>query len=671
MAYLHISEMGHERDCDLKDMNDVGRSEANQVFLKDIDISRKHCQILHEASGWVLRDLNSRNGVYVNGARVTAHPLKEGDVIQIAKAVLTFHDRAMENASGEATGRSTRTKTNIKKIGEMCVAKGILSEHDLLAALEIQKQTRQKLGEIITQRGLVQPEKFIETLSEQLNTPWIDLNRYELNRDTLALFPRSKALQWCAIPIFYFRETKKLVVALSDPTNFQVIQEMEFFTYCNIEVMLAGKEEIQKAIQKHYPVTEAEDELSMQAMAQTGRITEVKEEVPEDAAEDRAISKLVAIILEEAVRAEASDIHIEPQREQVLIRYRIDGVLSEKKRIPKALQAPVLNRVKILAMMDIAEKRIPQDGRHTFKFENRDIDLRISSFPTVNGEKMVIRILNKDLAKTSVEDLGMGEEVRTQFLQLLKKPEGMLVVTGPTGSGKTSTLYASLNYVKGMEKNLVTLEDPVELEIEGVNQGQVYDHPGFTFASGLRAILRQDPNIILVGEIRDKETAQIAIQAALTGHLVLTTLHTNSAAATIPRMIDMGIEPYLITASLVGVLAQRLVRVICPSCRTLSMPPDEVLRSLFPNVDPSGIKLYKGAGCARCSNGYKGRTGAFELLTVDDEIQRLIARGAQTPEVRAKARERGMLSLRDDALRKALSGATTIDEVLRVTFVDV
>ncbi|MBI5367399.1 MAG: type II/IV secretion system protein [Planctomycetes bacterium] len=353
-----------------------------------------------------------------------------------------------------------------------------------------------------------------------------------------------------------------------------------------------------------------------------------------------------------------------------MVRYRIDGILSEKRRVPKALQPAVVNRIKILANMDIAEKRIPQDGRHTLKFEDREIDLRISSFPTINGEKMVLRILNKALAKTSIEDLGMGEETRNEFMRLLKKPEGMLVVTGPTGSGKTSTLYATLNYTKAMEKNLVTLEDPVELEIEGVNQGQVYDHPEFSFASGLRAILRQDPNIILVGEVRDKETAQIAIQAALTGHLVLTTLHTNSAAAAIPRLIDMGIEPYLLTASLVGILAQRLVRVICPHCREEHHAPDEMVRSLLANADPASVKLYRGKGCPRCTNGYKSRTGIFELLTVDDEVQRLISRGAQTPEVRAKARERGMTTLRDDAIRKALAGVTTIDEVFRVTFVD-
>ncbi|MBI5367398.1 MAG: FHA domain-containing protein [Planctomycetes bacterium] len=306
MPFIHVSEMGHERAYEIKDaINDVGRSEANAVFLKDIDVSRKHCQIVREGAAWVLRDLNSRNGVYVNGVKVANHPLRDGDVIHIAKAVLTFREARPD--SGTRRG----AKTTVKKIGELCVERGILSQNDLLAALEIQKQTRQKLGEIVTTRGLVPPDKFIETLSEQLNTPWIDLEKYDLAKDTLALFPRSKALLWCAIPVFYFRETKKLVVAMTDPGNFQFIQEMEFYTYCNIEVMLAAREDILKAIQKHYPATEPEDELSRNALLETVRVGIPKgEEKGEEESEDRAISKLVHLILEEAIRAEASDVHI-------------------------------------------------------------------------------------------------------------------------------------------------------------------------------------------------------------------------------------------------------------------------------------------------------------------------------------------------------------------------
>ncbi|MBI3268184.1 MAG: Flp pilus assembly complex ATPase component TadA [Planctomycetes bacterium] len=666
MALIHVSEPGRQRMCELKDGTiKIGRTQTSHICLHDVNASRRHCRIVREGDQWVLQDQRSQTGTEVNGDKVSNHVLKDGDVIQIAQAVLTFYDRP---GAGDPARRQKATE---RRIGEMCVEKGLVTQENVKAALEVQKKTGQKLGEILTARGLVSPREVVETLGEQLATPCIDLTQCELDPKTLALFTRAKALVWHAMPILHLPDSKRLVVAMADPTNFQVIEEIEFFTRCTLEVILAVPQDLVTAIEAHYPPGPEEENLLQAAVAETKRNAPTRQvPEPQDGAEARAVSKLVTAILEEAVRQGASDIHIEPKREHMLVRFRIDGILVERRQLPKALQAAVTNRLKIMGRMDISEKRIPQDGRYTFKMEGRDVDLRVASLPSMHGEKLVMRIVNRSQAHISFDDLGMDEEVRRTFFELLRKPEGMLVVTGPTGSGKTSTLYAALNYLQNSERNLVSLEDPIEVEFAGVTQAQVYDHPDFTFASGLRAILRQDPNVIMVGEIRDRETAQIAVQAGMTGHVVLSSLHTNSAPTAIPRLIDMGIEPYLLTASLIGVLAQRLVRVICVSCRVEDHPPEEVVRTLIPNLQGPPPRFFRGQGCSRCLKGYRGRIGVFELLVCDEPLQRLVARSAQSPELRQKAREQGMQTLRDDAIRKALSGVTTIDEVLRVTCVE-
>ncbi len=657
MPILYVSEMGHERRLTLGDGRCIiGRDQANQVFLKHHEVSKRHCEIVNESGGWRLRDLNSRNGTFVNGTRTKECVLKDGDVIRIGHAAIVF----LDSASASSIGR----RPPAKRLGEMCSERGIVREEELRKALEIQKKTGQKLGEILVEQGMADASAVLETLSEQQAVPWIDLQRYELNPRVVALFPRERAAQWSAVPVMHFEETRRLVVAMADVDNLKAIEEMEFLTYCNIEPMLARKDDIVAALERYYG-----KEKSGEAWASLVRTETVP--VNLDKGEDeRGISKLVHAMIEEALRSGASDIHVEPRRDSLVVRFRIDGILHEKKVMPRELHAPLINRIKILGNMDITEKRIPQDGHHQARVDGREVDLRIASFPTVRGEKMVLRIHNRALARADVESIGLPPDMREPFLRMIAKPEGLLVVTGPTGSGKTTTLYAALNHVKSAQKNLVTLEDPVELDLEGVNQGQVYEHPSFTFASGLRAILRQDPNIILVGEIRDAETAQIAIQAALTGHLVLTTLHTNSAAGAIARLVDMGIEPYLITASLLGALSQRLVRKICTSCTEPWQPSDEILRACFEGRDTAGMTFHRGKGCARCPDGYSGRTGVFELLVCTEALRRLIVDKVPTTDLRAKGREQGMVTLREDALRRATEGITTLEEVLRVTYAE-
>ncbi len=661
MAILYVSEMGFERRVTLGDgRTTIGRDEGNPVFLKHHEVSKKHAEISRDGERWKLRDLGSRNGTWVNSARVQDCLLADGDVIRIGTAALVF----LEGPSASHFGKRPGTK----RLGEMCAERGIIKEEELRKALEIQKQTKQKLGEVLIEQGMADPDAVMETLGAQLDVPWIDLNRYELNAKAVGLFPRERALQWCAIPVIHFEETRRLVVAMADVENLQTIEEMEFLTYCNIEPMLAKKADVEAAIEKHYGAGHA---LSAWAQQVREQRTVVRAQAAEAAEGDaKGVAKLVSGMVEEAVRMLASDIHVEPRRDKLLVRFRIDGILHEKKVLPKELQGALTNRIKILSCMDISEKRKPQDGHYRAEVLGREIDLRVATFPTIQGEKIVLRIHNRALAKADIESLGMPPDIREAFLQIIIKPEGLLVVTGPTGSGKTTTLYGALNHVKSSQKNLVTLEDPVELDLEGVNQGQVYDHPDFTFAAGLRAILRQDPNIILVGEVRDVETAQIAIQAALTGHLVLTTLHTNSAAGAIARLIDMGIEPYLITASLLGVQSQRLVRRICAKCKEPFRPAAELLRTCFEEREPAGATFYRGKGCAACPDGYSGRTGGFELLRCTEGLRRLIVAKASTMELRAKAREEGMITLREDALRRAAEGVTTLDEVVRVTYAE-
>lgn len=664
MPFLYVVEAGFSRTVPLTDAPcSIGRSEENIVFLKNHEASRKHAEVRKLDDGWVIIDLDSKNGVSVNGNPVKEQKLRHGDVIKIGLARIFFRETDSAGFPGATEPR--------QKIGEMMVEKGLVKAEQVKEALETQEGGKKRIGEILVEKGYVPEEQFLEVLGEQMQVPWINLQHYNIDPEALKLFTRANALQWKAIPVFYHREARKLVTAMADPTNLGVIQEIELLTYCNVEVMIASQKDILEAIERYYPADDAVLSAAKKVTeAATGAAQPIPSIVQEESEQEKGISKLVSLIIEEAVKNEASDIHVEPRDDRVAIRYRIDGVLRETKSLPRELQSPVVNRLKILAQLDIAEKRLPQDGRCKLTVLLRDIDFRVSTFPTIRGEKVVLRILDRSVARLDIEALGMEEGLRAAFVEMINRSEGIVIVTGPTGSGKTSTLYAAMNTIRSPELNMVTLEDPVEYEFPEINQAQVLDNPKFTFASGLRSILRQDPDIILVGEIRDKETLQIAIQAALTGHLVLTTLHTNSASGTIPRLIDMGAEPYLLTASILGILAQRLLRRICQHCKTVDHPPAELLRMAFPKVDTSGMTFYRGAGCDKCQGGYRGRIGAFEFLPVTDAIRQMIMSQASAVALKAKAIEEGMVTLRDDALAKAVRGVTTLDEVMRVTYAE-
>ncbi len=583
----------------------IGRSDENSVFLKNAEVSRRHAEVRKTEDGYSIVDVGSRNGFLVNGVPSKEHLLRHGDVVKVGLARLFFR----------------------------------------------------QLG-----RAEAPPPP---------QAPSVDLNEELLDPAAIRLFTRANALSWYAIPLQYHREARRLVVAMVDPSNLGAIQEMELLTYCNVDVTEAGRKEVLSAIERWYPAMEdAVEEARRNAPSPADEPTRVgMPAVTEvDAERELGVSRLVTLIIEDAVRCEASDIHVEPRPDRVSIRYRIDGVMTERRSLPHDLQNLVVNRLKILANLDISERRFPQDGRCTVTVHMREVDLRVSTFPSIRGEKVVLRLLDRSVARVDIEALGMEDATRTQLLDLMSRSEGIILVTGPTGSGKTSTLYAAMNAVRNGELNMVTLEDPVEYEFPEITQGQVFDNPRFTFSSGLRSILRQDPDVILVGEMRDRETVQVAIQAALTGHLVLTTLHTNSAAAAIPRLVDMGTEPYLLSAGILGVVSQRLVRRICPHCKTVDHPSPELLNAAFPGHDMSGAAFYRGTGCDDCLNGYKGRIGTFELLPISESVRAMIIGQANASAIKLRAVQEGMVTLRDDALGKALRGVTTLEEVMRVTY---
>jgi len=607
LPVLHIVEAGFTRTVQLTDPPcTIGRSDENSIFLKNNEVSHKHAEVRKTEGGYVIVDLGSKNGICVNGVPTREHALKHGDIVKVGLARIFFR----------------------------------------------------QLGSV-------------EAPAPQ--APTVDLNEERIDPAAVRLFTRNNALSWQAFPVEYHREARRLVVVMVDPTDLGAIQEMELLTYCNVEVVAAGRKEVLSAIERLYPVMEeAVEGARRQVPSAASEPTRLGMPVVTEGDTERelGVSRLVSLIIEDAVRSEASDIHVEPRRDRVSIRYRIDGVLVERRSLPLDLQHLVTNRLKILADFDISEKRFPQDGRCSLAVLMREVDLRVSTFPSIRGEKVVLRILDRSVARMDIEALGMEEAAKAQLLDLMNRSEGIILVTGPTGSGKTSTLYAAMNAIRSTELNMVTLEDPVEYEVPEITQGQVFDNPRFTFASGLRSILRQDPDVILVGEMRDRETVQVAVQAALTGHLVLTTLHTNSAAAAIPRLVDMGTEPYLLGAGILGVVSQRLVRRICPHCKTVDRPAPDLLAAAFPGHDMSGATFYRGAGCDQCLKGYKGRIGTFELLPISEAIRGMIVAQSNASAIKTRAVQEGMVTLREEALGKVLQGVTTLEEVMRVTYAE-
>ncbi len=553
-------------------------------------------------------------------------------------------------------------------LGGILVRMGLLNEAQLQQALEIQARTGERLGRILVRMGLISEEDLAKAIGVQWGYPYVSLSSTPVDPEVVRLVPQHIASRHKVLA--FGRNGDRLLVALVDPLNLLALDDVRLVTGMDVEARITTEDELMQAVNKYYHVGSifeqalvTEEEAAAEEEVSIDRLREMVDEAP--------VVKLVNVILDQAIREGASDIHIEPHRHGLHVRYRIDGVLHDVMSPPKNLKAALTSRIKIVANLDIAERRRPQDGRIHLKVDGRDIDLRVSTLPTMFGEKVVMRILDQSNALISLNRLGMASDVQAQWEELSSKPYGMILVTGPTGSGKTTTLYATLSKINTLDKNIITVEDPVEYQLPRINQVQVNPKAGLTFATGLRSILRQDPDVIMVGEIRDRETAEIAVQAALTGHLVLSTLHTNDAPSAFTRLIDMGIEPFLITSSVIGVLAQRLSRTICPKCKESYRPPREAVRRLSEELaEEEDLVLYRGAGCDFCrQTGYKGRTGVYELLVVTDRIRERVVRRASANEIRDVARSEGFRTMRDDGIRKVLEGVTTIEEILRVVYV--
>ncbi len=555
-------------------------------------------------------------------------------------------------------------KKSNKLLGEQLIERGIITKEQLWEALRVQSRSGERLGNILVKLGMATEN----AINEITGTRQIKLEN--LDPVLLKVLPEQIVHRYKIVPIN--KEGNCLTVAMAVPMNVLAIDDLRLLTGCEIEPVQANVDEIDAAINKYYGIPDLNrfyeefEPLSGQSDARTVNLVD-------EATDEAPVVQLVNSIFIQAIGQNASDIHIEPQENRVRIRYRIDGMLREITMLSKEICSAVISRVKIMSDIDIAEKRVPQDGRIRLKYGVREIDMRVSTLPTVYGEKIVMRLLDKQsMLSYNIEQIGFGQAGFNRFAAMLKNAYGMILITGPTSSGKTTTLYAALNEINTLEKNIITIEDPVEYTLEGINQIQVNTKAGMTFARGLRAILRQDPDVIMVGEIRDGETAKIAVRAATTGHLVLSTLHTNDAAGAITRLIEIGIEPFLVASSVLVTLAQRLPRLICTKCRVpYELTPDAPER-LFIGIDADKpVTLYKGAGCENCGNtGYKGRLAIHETLPITTGIRRLIVRNASTDEIKQEALDEGMISLKMDGVQKALSGLTTLEEVMRVVHVD-
>jgi len=549
-----------------------------------------------------------------------------------------------------------------KRIGELLVTKKIITNEQLNETLEEQRRTGRFLGEILVKKDYATEEEVAQSLSEQLGFAYVDLSKYNLEPGVVKLLPQDIANKCSGLPLF--KSATSVTVAMVNPLDVNAIDQIQKAMNSRIRPVFVTPSKLHKRIEEEYQKTYADP---------AGSPTEIED--PEisglDSLQIASLAPVVRIVeglIAKATELGASDIHLEPQNERFSCRYRIDGVLHDMPQPPKKYEAATISRIKIMANMDIAEKRLPQDGRIQTTVGNKNVDLRVSTFPTMYGENLVIRILDKTRALLNLDDLGMDSKNLMVFSEIIAKPHGIVLVTGPTGSGKTTTLYAALNKINSIEKNIITLEDPIEYEIERVRQSQVNVKAGLTFASGLRSIVRQDPDIIMIGEIRDRETAEIAIHAALTGHLVFSTLHTNSATSAATRLVDMGIEPFLVSSSLICVVAQRLARVLCPHCKESYEPAKEVLEKVKIKAKKSSLKFYREKGCAKCRNtGYSGRIGIFELIVPDDEIKKMIDRKASASEIRNSATAGGMKSLYEDGIEKLITGVTSLSEVMRVT----
>lgn len=556
-------------------------------------------------------------------------------------------------------------KTSNLKLGELLLYYGKITKEQLDDALDKQKKSNKKLGEILVDEEYVTESDIVEVLEFQLGFPHVDLNKFIINPKVISLVPENLARRYDLIPIDV--KDKRLLVAMADPLNIFAIDDLKLYTNYDIQPVISTRNSIRDSIDKFY--REKTTEKVLKEFADTygeSASTEIEDEEQLEV-NNAPVVRLINSTIQQAIDMKASDIHIEPYNEDIRIRFRIDGDLQDIMRLSKNILSPLITRIKIIGKMDIAEKRIPQDGRVEFNIDNRKIDIRISTIPTVHGEKIVLRLLDRENFLLTKEELGFTQKNMDLFEKLIKQPYGMLLITGPTGSGKTTTLYAMLKELNTVEKNIITIEDPVEYKMEGINQVQVNPKAGLTFASGLRSILRQDPDIIMVGEIRDAETAHIAVRAAITGHLVLTTLHTNDSPSSVVRMIDMGVEPYLVSSAVIGVISQRLVKKLCDNCKTSYEASYSEKLLLGKNTDEN-ITLYKARGCNRCNNGYKGRRAIHEIMLIDENMRRLINKGKNVDEIRLNAIKSGMITLMDNSVDLVLQGITSIDEILKANY---
>lgn len=553
-----------------------------------------------------------------------------------------------------------------KRLGDILVDANLITEDQLNYALQMQKTTGKKLGEVLTEEEIVSEKEIIEVLELQLGIPHMDLNKFFINPEITKLIDEKVARRYNIIPIS--KSGNVITLAMSDPLNIFAIDDVKVITGLEVKPVISVAKDIESAIDNYY-----ENETAKQALEEFKENYEVEDiddldQVMLDDINNAPVVKLVNSIVKQAIKMKASDIHIEPFEHFVRVRFRVDGDLQEIMTPAKTTHSAIVTRIKIMAKMDIVEKRIPQDGRIEMNMDGKEVDLRISVLPTVYGEKIVIRLLDRANFLFSKKQLGFSDVNLKRFDSIIKNPNGIILVTGPTGSGKSTTLYTVLKELNEMSKNIITVEDPVEYQLEGVNQVSVNTKVGLTFASGMRSILRQDPDIIMIGEIRDGETAEIAIRASITGHVVLSTMHTNDTASTVARLVDMDIEPYLVSSSVVGVTAQRLVKKVCEGCKIQYQASIE--QKMILGIDTSEeVLLYKGEGCNVCGDsGYKGRTGIHEIMIVDKDVRNLINEGSTIDSIRDINIKKGMITLKQNCVELVLQGITTVEEVLRVAY---
>jgi type IV pilus assembly protein PilB len=558
------------------------------------------------------------------------------------------------------------------RLGEILLREGLVTREQLAQALTEQKNTKHRLGYVLVKLGLVQELEITKLLARQYRMPAVDLSRFEVDPKIIKLVPADMATKSVVLPLK--REGRTLTVAMADPTDLGLLEDLKFITRFDLFPVIAGEYTLRNLIEKYYEASDQQLQSILKDMEETGEDVEVVEQEEDEAAtqaqiDDAPVVKLINGLLTDAVRRGASDIHIEPFEHEIRVRYRIDGALLEIMRPPLKMKAALTSRVKILSQLNIAERRVPQDGRLKLKMGSRVIDFRVSTLPVLFGEKIVLRILDKGNLTLDLTKFGFEIKAEKDLMKAILNPYGMVLVTGPTGSGKTTTLYSALSRINTPEVNIMTAEDPVEYNLMGINQVLVRTEIGLTFAAALKAFLRQDPNIIMIGEIRDLETGGIAIKAALTGHLVLSTLHTNDAPSTITRMIDMGIEAFNVASAVNLVVAQRLVRRICKDCKAEHQYTDPELSALGTNLESlRKLTFMKGTGCDTCSGtGYKGRAGLYEVMALSPELRRMILRGASVVEIRDQAVSEGMLTLRMDGMKKIERGVTTLEEVVKET----